>query len=198
MCGSCCRLAPSSDVSTIRQIYLKLAHNFSLWSRNFYRRVEMNDGVSKGEGFMGFNLPLRLVAKNSCAVQYGCIYLGRIYNIASSSSMIVLKPTWPPAVACVASEVWDVLVRSPETFGVAVDVVVVAVVAAADDPVHGDRRSCWMVDWKCRTWNWRTVNIVRHEIAGREIEGPNSKVWNCRTWISRTLFCKNIVPSHAK
>ena len=42
------------------------------------------------------------------------------------------------------------------------------------------------VDWKCRTWKWRTKIDQWHENAGPENAGPNCRGSKCRTWKWRT------------
>jgi len=44
-----------------------------------------------------------------------------------------------------------------------------------------------------------TDQCARHEIAGRENEGPICRAWNCRTWTWRTRFVghKSTQPENA-
>jgi len=44
------------------------------------------------------------------------------------------------------------------------------------------------VDWKCKTWKWRTIKILGSENVGHEIEGPNCNTRKCKTSKWRTNY----------
>ena len=51
------------------------------------------------------------------------------------------------------------------------------------------------VDWKCRTWKWRTIKIARHEIAGQNSVRPTLHYYEVSHMIRLFLVCFDLPQS---